>query len=144
MVIILLYDFEVFAHDTLLGVLDEETGTVMQLWGIEDIKNFTKKNLNNIWVGYNSAHYDHILLHGILTEKLTTESKVFECSNSVIHAQDADIPLFNILGKYGINDFYQSPILSYDVMGDRLILFFKTARRVHWNEYCRKCCTIQY
>ena len=118
MVIILLYDFEVFAHDTLLGVLNEETDEVTQLWGIEDIKNFTRKNLDNIWVGYNSAHYDHILLHGILTGKLTTEDRVFACSNSVIHAQDYDIPVFNILNKYGIDDFYQSPILSYDVMGD--------------------------
>lgn len=118
MVIILLYDFEVFKHDALLGVLNEETDEVTQLWGIEDIKNFTRKNLDNIWVGYNSAHYDHILLHGILTGKLTTEDRVFACSNSVIHAQDYDIPVFNILNKYGIDDFYQSPILSYDVMGD--------------------------
>ena len=101
-----------------MGVLNEETDEVTQLWGIENIKNFTRKNLNNIWVGYNSAHYDHILLHGILTGKLTTEDRVFACSNSVIHAQDADIPVFSILNKYNINDFYQSPILSYDVMGD--------------------------
>ena len=114
----LLYDFEVFKHDTLLGVLDEETGIVTQLWDIDEIKSFTRKNLENIWVGYNSAHYDHILLHGILSGKLTTEDRVFACSNSVIHAQDYDIPVFNVLGKYGITDFYQSPILSYDVMGD--------------------------
>ena len=114
----LLYDFEVFKHDTLLGVLDEETGVVTQLWDIDEIKSFTRKNLENIWVGYNSAHYDHILLHGILSGKLTTEDRVFACSNSVIHAQDYDIPVFNVLGKYDITDFYQSPILSYDVMGD--------------------------
>lgn len=114
----LLYDFEVFKHDTLLGVLNEETGEVTQLWDIDEIKSFTRKNLENIWVGYNSAHYDHILLHGILTGKLTTEDRVFACSNSVIHAQDYDIPVFNVLGKYDIADFYQSPILSYDVMGD--------------------------
>ena len=114
----LLYDFEVFKHDTLLGVLNEETGEVTQLWDIDEIKSFTRKNLENIWVGYNSAHYDHILLHGILTGKLTTEDRVFACSNSVIHAQDYDIPVFNVLGKYDITDFYQSPILSYDVMGD--------------------------
>ena len=114
----LLYDFEVFKHDTLLGVLNEETREVIQLWNIDDIKLFIRKNLENIWVGYNSAHYDHILLHGILTGKLTTEDRVFACSNSVIHAQDYDIPVFNVLGKYDITDFYQSPILSYDVMGD--------------------------
>lgn len=135
MVIILLYDFEVFAHNTLLGVLDEETGEVTQLWDINKIKEFTRKNLENIWVGYNCAHYDHILLHGILTGKLTTEERVFVCSNSIIHAQDYDIPIFDTLGKYNITDFYQSPILSYDVMGDRFILFIKTTRRLFGNEH---------
>ena len=33
--------------------------------------------------------------------------------------------MFNILGKYGINDYYQSPILSYDVMGDGSFMSLK-------------------
>lgn len=56
---------------------------------------------------------------------MNTPDRVFKCSNSVIHAQDADIPVFNILGKYGINDYYQSPILSYDVMGDGSFMSLK-------------------
>lgn len=62
---------------------------------------------------------------GILSGKLNTTDRVFACSNSVIHAQDADIPVFNILGKYNINDYYQSPILSYDVMGDGSFMSLK-------------------
>lgn len=121
----LIYDFEVFAHDTLLGVLNEETGEIFQLWSIAKIKQFVEENLNNIWVGYNCEHYDKILLHGILSGKLTTTDKVFACSNSVIHAQDYDIPVFNVLGKYDINDYYASPILSYDVMGDGSFMSLK-------------------
>jgi len=68
--------------------------------------------------GYNSDHYDKILLHGILTGKLMTENKVFECSNTIIKAQDSDTPIFNILGKYDINDYYQSNIIMYDLLGD--------------------------
>ena len=68
--------------------------------------------------GYNSDHYDKILLHGILTGKLMTENKVFECSNAIIKAQDSDTPIFNILGKYDINDYYQSNIIMYDLLGD--------------------------
>ena len=68
--------------------------------------------------GYNSDHYDKILLHGILTGKLMTENKVFECSNAIIKAQDSDTPIFNILGKYNINDYYQSNIIMYDLLGD--------------------------
>lgn len=62
---------------------------------------------------------------GILSGKLTTVDRVFACSNSVIHAQDADIPVFNILGKYDIKDYYSSPILSYDVMGDGSFMSLK-------------------
>ena len=119
------YDFEVFAHNVLLGALDIETGKVTQLWDIPSIKEYTKKNLEEIWIGYNCEHYDKILLHGILSGKLNTPEKVFLCSNSVIHAQDANIPVFNILGKYGITDYYQSPILSYDVMGDGSFMSLK-------------------
>lgn len=121
----LIYDYEVFKHDTLLGVLNEETGEVIQIWDIPKIKKLTEENLNNIWIGYNCEHYDKILSHGILSGRLTTPGKVFECSNSVIHAQDADIPVFNVLGKYGITDYYSSPILSYDVMGDGSFMSLK-------------------
>lgn len=95
------------------------------MWNIDQIREFVEKNLKNIWVGYNCEHYDKILLHGIYTKKLLTEDKVFACSSSVIHAQDADIPIFGILGKYGINDYYSSPILSYDVMGDGSFMSLK-------------------
>lgn len=125
MIIILIYDFEVFKHDTLLGILNEETGEVKQTWYIGDIRETIKAELNNIWIGYNCEHYDKILLHGILTEKLTSPDKVFMCSNSVINAQDSNIPLFGILNKYGITDYYSSPILSYDVMGDGSFMSLK-------------------
>lgn len=59
----IIYDFEVFKHDTLLGALNEETGEIQQIWSIAGIKEYAKENLNNIWVGYNCDHYDKILLH---------------------------------------------------------------------------------
>ena len=121
----IIYDFEVFKHDTLLGALNEETGEITQLWNIDQIREFTEKNLKNVWVGYNCEHYDKILLHGIYTRKLLTETRVFDCSGSIIHAQDDDIPVFGILKKYGIEDYYSSPILSYDVMGDGSFMSLK-------------------
>ena len=121
----LIYDFETFKHDTLLGVLNEETGEIIQTWDIPEIKKLANKQLSNIWIGYNCEHYDKILLHGIWSGKLTTPAKVFACSNSVIGAQDADIPVFNVLGKHNITDYYSSPILSYDVMGDGSFMSLK-------------------
>ena len=93
----IIYDFEVFKHDTLLGALNEETGEITQLWNIDQIREFTEKNLKNVWVGYNCEHYDKILLHGIYTRKLLTETRVFDCSGSIFHAQDSYICVFGIL-----------------------------------------------
>lgn len=121
----LIYDYEVFKHDTLLGVLNEETGEVIQVWDVPKIKDLVEDGLNNIWVGYNCEHYDKILSHGILSGKLTTPGKVFECSNAIIKAQDDDTPIFGILSKFGIPDYYSSPILSYDVMGDGSFMSLK-------------------
>lgn len=121
----LIYDYEVFKHDTLLGVLNEETGEVIQVWNVPKIKDLVEDGLNNIWVGYNCEHYDKILSHGILSGKLTTPGRVFECSNAIIKAQDDDTPIFGILSKFGIPDYYSSPILSYDVMGDGSFMSLK-------------------
>ena len=120
-----MYDFEVFKHDTLLGTLNTDTGEVKQIWNIPRIRELAEEQIKDIWVGYNCEHYDKILLHGIYSGKLTTPDRVFNCSNSIIHAQDMDIPVFNVLGKHGITDYYSSPILSYDVMGDGSFMSLK-------------------
>lgn len=108
-----------------MGVLNEETGEVIQVWDVPKIKDLVEDGLNNIWVGYNCEHYDKILSHGILSGKLTTPGRVFECSNAIIKAQDDDTPIFGILSKFGIPDYYSSPILSYDVMGDGSFMSLK-------------------
>ena len=138
----LVYDFETFKHNTLLGVLNEETGEIIQTWDISEIKELAKSQLSNIWIGYNCEHYDKILLHGIMTDKLTNSNKIFDCSSAVINAQDSDIPVFNVLGKYGINDYYASPLLSYDVMGDGSFMSLKQNEGFMRYGYCRKCCSV--
>ena len=68
--------------------------------------------------GYNSENYDKILAHGMLTGKITTPEKAFEVSTAIIKTQDDDIPLFKTLNNLGMNDYYQSDILMYDLLGD--------------------------
>lgn len=46
----LVYDWEIFKHNCLLGVLNIETGEIVQLWDIEKIKKYTKENLGEVWV----------------------------------------------------------------------------------------------
>jgi hypothetical protein len=102
----------------LLGVLDIETNTIYQIWGVPEIAEFIETHLADIWVGFNSENYDKILAHGMITGKITTPEKAFEVSNSIIKSQDDDTPLYITLAKLGIDDYYQSKILMYDVLGD--------------------------
>ena len=111
-------DYEIFQHDSLLGVLDAETNKIYQMWDVEPIKTFIREHLDEIWVGFNSEHYDKILAHGMMTNKITTPEKAFELSNAIIKAQDSNTPIFGILNKFNINDYYQSELLMYDVAGD--------------------------
>lgn len=114
----LIADYEIFKHDSLLGVLDIETNTIYQIWGVPEIAEFIETHLADIWVGFNSENYDKILAHGMITGKITTPEKAFEVSNSIIKSQDDDTPLYITLAKLGIEDYYQSKILMYDVLGD--------------------------
>ena len=114
----LIADYEIFKKDSLLGVLNTETSEIHQMWNISDIKDFIKHNLTEIWVGYNSENYDKILAHGMLTNKITTPERAFEVSNAIIKSQDDDTPLFKTLNTLHIDDYYQSEILMYDLLGD--------------------------
>ena len=95
------------------------------MWGVDKIKDLIEAHLGDIWVGYNCEHYDKPMSHGILTGKLINETKCFEFSNAIINAQDADTPMFGVLRKFNIDDYYSSPILSYDVMGDGSFMSLK-------------------
>ena len=102
----------------MLGVLDTETNEIYQMWSVDDIKEFIRNNLSEVWVGYNSENYDKILAHGMLTSKITTPERAYDVSNAIIKSQDNDTPLFQTLNKLGITDYYQSKILMYDLLGD--------------------------
>ena len=118
MVIILVADYEIFKKDSLLGVLDIDTNEIHQMWGVEEIRTFIRDHLEDIWIGFNSDNYDKILAHGMLTGKITTPEKAFEVSNAIIKTQDDDSPLYQTLAKLGMDDYYQSEILMYDLLGD--------------------------
>lgn len=63
----LFYDFEVFKYDWLVVILDMQNKTehviVNDKTKLEEVYN---NNKNEIWVGFNSAHYDQYILKGIL------------------------------------------------------------------------------
>lgn len=63
----LFYDFEVFKHDWLVVVMDmSEKKTHVIINSPEELKALYEKNITDIWVGFNSRHYDQYILKAIL------------------------------------------------------------------------------
>lgn len=64
---ILFYDFEVFKYDWLVVVIDSDTHKEHVIINDRDqLERLYEANKYNIWVGYNSRHYDQYILKGIL------------------------------------------------------------------------------
>lgn len=65
----LFYDFEVFKYDWLVVIKDTDTEqTHVIVNDREKLKDIYSKNINNVWCGYNTKHYDQWILKGILLE----------------------------------------------------------------------------
>lgn len=77
---IIVFDFEVFKYDTLLGVYDVNNNRFIQMWDLNDIKEFYYKNTDAIWVGHNNTDYDNHILQAIIKNKNT-----YDVSNNIIH-----------------------------------------------------------
>lgn len=67
----IIYDFEVFKHDTLLGckVIDNKKIINFQTWDFNKIKEFYKEHVNDMFIGWNNYHYDDVILESIINDK---------------------------------------------------------------------------
>lgn len=110
----LFYDFEVFKHDWLVVALDFRNKVEHVIINdIEKLKKLYQDNKNNIWIGFNSRHYDQFILKGLL-----------------LGYDPKKINDFIIAGKNGwsfTNDFYKVPLNNYDIFKkiDRGLKFFE-------------------
>ena len=68
---IIIFDFEVFKYDTLLGVIELHNNEekLIQMWNLDDIKNYFYAHRNDLWVGHNNWCYDDLILEGIIENK---------------------------------------------------------------------------
>lgn len=67
MIDILFYDFEVFKEDWLVVVIDmTKKKEHIIINNIEELEKLHQENINEIWVGFNSRHYDQYIFKGIL------------------------------------------------------------------------------
>ena len=79
---VIVFDFEVFKYDTLLGVYDVNEKKFYQTWNLEEIRRFYWRNVNSIWVGHNNTDYDNIILQAILFNK-----NPYEVSQSIVNKE---------------------------------------------------------
>lgn len=67
---LIVYDYEIFKYDSLLGayIIDSDDNiTKFQTWNVEEIKQFYKDNINNVWIGHNNFGYDDHITETIVT-----------------------------------------------------------------------------
>lgn len=81
---IIIFDFEVFKYDTLLGVhiLNDDNITTKQTWNLKEICAFYEEHINDIWVGHNISRYDNLILQAIV--RGMNEEQIKEYSNKII------------------------------------------------------------
>ena len=98
------YDFEVFKCDWLVVLLDmsEQRETVI-VNDPEQLKRFYDDHKNDVWVGFNSRHYDQYILKGILAGFDPKEINDFIIVKGGAGWQYSDL-------------FRRIPLYNYDVM----------------------------
>lgn len=74
---IIIFDFEVFKYDTLLGaiVLSDNDAEIFQSWNLAEIREFYEKNVQSIWVGHNNSTYDNLILQEVVRGKSSPDIK---------------------------------------------------------------------
>ena len=109
------YDFEVFKEDWLVVLIDPSKKQITEIVNDpEQLSKFYEENKNDIWVGFNSRHYDQYILKGIL---LGFDPKKI---NDWIIVKEKDGWQYSSL-------FKKIQLNNYDVMGnvDRGLKFFE-------------------
>lgn len=101
---LLFYDFEIFKYDWLVVVMDmtaKKTHVIIN--SPEELEALYKANIKEIWVGFNSRHYDQYILKAIL------------CGLDPKKVNDYIITKGNPGWKFS-SLFRQFPLWNYDVM----------------------------
>lgn len=102
----LFYDFEVFKEDWLVVIIDmtnKKEHVIIN--NSEELEKIYNENINDIWVGFNSRHYDQYILKGIL------------CGFNPKRINDYIIVKGNPGWKFS-SLFRRIPLNNYDVMNN--------------------------
>ena len=97
---VIVYDFEIYMYDYLLGAnIINENGSseIYQTWSLDEMREFYKQHKNDLWVGHNNYDYDDLVLDGIIQLK-----NPYEISTEILQK------------KY--NDYKKIKLYSIDLM----------------------------
>lgn len=115
MIKILFYDFEVFKYDWLVVAIDMDAKKEHVIINDADaLEELHKQHIKDIWVGFNSLHYDQYIFKGIL------------CGFDPKKINDFIIAKGNPGWKFS-SLFRKIPLINYDVM-------LRTDRGLKWFE----------
>lgn len=94
---IVIFDFEVFKYDTLLGaiVLRDDDAEVFQTWNLAEMIKFYESQKQSIWIGHNNSTYDNLILQEVVRGKSSPSIK--QKSDQIINNERRsylDIPLY--------------------------------------------------
>ena len=60
---LLIYDFEVFKKDWMVVVANMDEHRITKIHNdVDALRDFYEAHVNDIWVGFNSRHYDQYIL----------------------------------------------------------------------------------
>lgn len=66
---LIIFDFEVFKKDVLLGCKILPENEFYQTWNKDDIRNFYYNHQDDIWIGWNNSFYDNLILQALIKNK---------------------------------------------------------------------------
>ncbi len=95
------YDFEVFSKDWLVVIINpiEKTKNVL-VNDVDSLKAYYEAHKNEIWIGYNTRHYDQYILKGILAG-----FNPKEINDYIIVENKKGYTFSNLLKKFPLNNY---------------------------------------
>ena len=104
---VVVFDFEVFRYNILLGAYVVNEKKYYQLWNKSEIKKFYNDNIDSVWVGHNNTDYDNFILQSVIFD-----TDPYETSNAIIKYRKR----FNLNIKLNYYDLMQLHPTSLKVM----------------------------
>lgn len=106
---LIIFDFEVFKYDCLLGakILDGEKKTLIQTWDLNEIKQIYANNTDAIWIGHNNGGYDNFILQAVVNgmneEQIKHVSDLIVADNQRYHQLKIKLHYYDLMTNHWVS-----------------------------------------